>query len=67
MKGNDEIKNQDRFLIDVDDSQKSHMVIILEIDNIQPSDEGTYKCIAKNNVGESFVLVVLNLAEGKNN
>jgi hypothetical protein len=55
------IANQGRFLIDIDASQKSHFVIILEIDNIQAEDEGAYRCEASTSAGSSFVNVDLKL------
>ena len=55
------IANQGRFLIDIDDSQKSHFVIILEIDNIQSDDEGVYRCEAKTSAGQSHVDIDLKL------
>ena len=51
-------------MIDVDESHAPSIVIILEIDKVSSSDEGTYKCVAKNAKGESSILVELKL-DGK--
>lgn len=51
-------------MIDVDESHAPSIVIILEIDNVTSSDEGTYKCVAKNTKGESSILVELKI-DGK--
>lgn len=55
------IKNEGRFLIDIDDSQTNIFVIILEIDKIVPEDAGKYKCTAKNAKGENSVVIEFNL------
>lgn len=60
------IKNEGRFLIDIDDSQANIFVIILEIDKVVPEDAGKYKCMAKNANGENFVVIEFNL-DGETN
>lgn len=56
-----QIKNEGRYLIDIDDSQANIFVIILEIDNVVNGDAGKYKCVAKNAKGESSVVIEFNL------
>ncbi len=58
------IKNEGRYLIDVDESHAPNFVIILEIDGVNASDEGKYKCVAKNAKGESSTVIEIKL-EGK--
>lgn len=60
------IKNEGRFLIDIDDSQTNIFVIILEIDKVVPEDAGKYQCTAKNANGENFVVIEFNLESEKN-
>ncbi|CAF0846330.1 unnamed protein product [Brachionus calyciflorus] len=55
------IKNEGRYLIDIDDSQVNIFVIILEIDNIVAQDAGKYKCTAKNAKGENSIIIEFNL------
>ena len=61
LKNNEPVKNEGRYLIDIDTNQAPHLVIILEIDNVRPEDNGTYKCTAKNNKGETSINIEVKL------
>lgn len=64
MKGSTTLKNEGRFLIDVDDSQKPRYIFILEIDAIVSEDAGIYKCVAKTAKGEASTTAEIKL-DGK--
>lgn len=53
------IKNAGRYLIEFTETSPKLFCLVLEIDNIIPSDAGSYTCVAKNDAGDSERNVVL--------
>ena len=53
------IKNAGRYLIEFTETSPKLFCLVLEIDNIIPSDAGNYTCVAKNDAGDSERNVVL--------
>ncbi len=55
------IQNSGRYLIYCDALPNNSYVACLEIDDVNTSDGGKYKVLAKNKLGESNAHIVLNL------
>jgi hypothetical protein len=48
-----------RFLLEFNETQPHMYCIVLEIDNVEPLDAGSYVCIAKNPKGEAERILIL--------
>lgn len=59
LKDGDLIKNAGRYLIEFSETSSKMHVVVLEIDNVNPGDAGSYTCVAKNKSGDSERNVVL--------
>jgi hypothetical protein len=59
LKDGTQLKNEGRHLIDVETVDKTHFLIILEIDQVVDSDAGAYKCVAKNGAGEGATTITV--------
>ena len=53
------IKNQGRYLMEFNESQPNMFCIVLEIENVDTEDAGTYVCIARNSKGEAERIIIL--------
>jgi len=54
-----QIKNAGRYLIEFTETSSKTHCIVLEIDNVNTADAGSYTCVAKNKGGNSERNVVL--------
>lgn len=53
------LKNAGRYLIEFTETAEKMHCVVLEIDNVNASDAGSYTCVAKNERGETERQVVL--------
>ncbi|XP_070534198.1 LOW QUALITY PROTEIN: twitchin-like [Ptychodera flava] len=58
-----EIRDGGRYFINVR-PEGSHYVVSVEIDEVSPSDAGTYKIVARNQYGETSGTIALNFGQG---
>lgn len=58
--GKEEVKNGGRYNITLEGDQKLYHIAKLEINNVQNSDKGEYRAIAKNKYGVGTSTINLN-------